>query len=86
MATRALSLRVKRPGCETDHSPPSSDEVKNEWSYTSTPQYASMASCLVKHRDDFIIVLDVKLLYQKLSKVVGLEVNAEKVECVVVIS
>ena len=28
---------VKRPGCEDDHSPPSGDEVKNEWSYTSTP-------------------------------------------------
>jgi hypothetical protein len=26
--TRALSLGVKRPGCEADHSPPSSAEVK----------------------------------------------------------
>jgi hypothetical protein len=32
----ALSLRVKRQGRETDHSPPSSTEVKNVWSYTST--------------------------------------------------
>jgi len=32
----ALSLRVKRPGREVDHSPPSSDKVKNAWSYTST--------------------------------------------------
>jgi hypothetical protein len=31
-----LSLRVKRPVREADHSPPSSVEVKNEWSYTST--------------------------------------------------
>jgi hypothetical protein len=31
------------------NSPPkSNDEVKNAWSYTSTPQYAFMASCLVK--------------------------------------
>jgi hypothetical protein len=30
MGTRALSLGVKRPGRETDHSPPSSAEVK-EW-------------------------------------------------------
>jgi hypothetical protein len=30
-------LGVKRPGRETDHSPPSSAEVKNAWSYTSTP-------------------------------------------------
>jgi len=28
---------VKRRGRENCHSPPSSDEVKNEWSYTSTP-------------------------------------------------
>jgi hypothetical protein len=28
--------RAKWPACEADYSPPSSDEVKNEWSYTST--------------------------------------------------
>jgi hypothetical protein len=28
----ALSLGVKRPGCEADRSPPSSAEVKNAWS------------------------------------------------------
>jgi hypothetical protein len=33
----ALSLGLKRPGREADHSPPSSAEVKNAWSYTSTP-------------------------------------------------
>jgi hypothetical protein len=32
----ALSLRVKRPGFEADHSLSSSVEVKNAWSYTST--------------------------------------------------
>jgi hypothetical protein len=32
-----LSLGVKRPGREADHSPPSSAEVKNAWSYTFTP-------------------------------------------------
>jgi hypothetical protein len=37
IGTGALSLRVKRPGREADHSPPSSAEVKNAWSYTSTP-------------------------------------------------
>jgi hypothetical protein len=31
-----VSLGVKRPGCEADHSPPSSDEVKKAWRYTST--------------------------------------------------
>jgi hypothetical protein len=39
----ALSLGTKRPGCEADHSPPSSAEVKNAWSYTSIPQYTFMA-------------------------------------------
>jgi hypothetical protein len=33
----ALSLEVKRPGREADHSLPSSAEVKNAWSYTSIP-------------------------------------------------
>jgi hypothetical protein len=49
----ALSLGVKRPGRETDHSPPSTAEVKNAWSYTSAPQYVFMAWCLVKHRGNF---------------------------------
>jgi hypothetical protein len=48
-----LSLGVKRPGPEADHSPPSSAEVKNAWSYTSTPQYVFMTWYLVKHRDNF---------------------------------
>jgi hypothetical protein len=33
----ALSLGVKQPGSEADHSPPSSAKVKNVWSYTPTP-------------------------------------------------
>jgi hypothetical protein len=37
MDTRGLSLGVKRPGREADHSPTSSAEVKNAWSCTSTP-------------------------------------------------
>jgi len=32
-----LSLGVKRPGREADHSPPSSDKIKTAWSYTFTP-------------------------------------------------
>jgi len=35
--TRALSLRLKRPEREADHSPPPRAEVKNAWSYTSIP-------------------------------------------------
>jgi hypothetical protein len=33
----ALSLGVKRPGREADHSPPPTTELKNAWSNTSTP-------------------------------------------------
>jgi hypothetical protein len=33
----ALSLGVKRPGREGDHSTPSSAEVKDAWSCTSAP-------------------------------------------------
>jgi hypothetical protein len=29
--------RVKHPGCEAVHSPPTSFEVKKTWIYTSTP-------------------------------------------------
>jgi hypothetical protein len=39
----ALSLGLKRQGREADHSPPSSAEVKNAWSYISTLQYVFMA-------------------------------------------
>jgi hypothetical protein len=35
--TGALSLGIKRPGREAHNSSPSSTEVKNAWSYTSTP-------------------------------------------------
>jgi hypothetical protein len=47
MSTRG-SLGVKRPGREADHSPPSSAEVDNACSCTSTPLYAFMAWCSVK--------------------------------------
>jgi hypothetical protein len=44
---RALSLGVKRPEREADHSPPPSADVKNAC-YTSTPQHAFMAWYSVK--------------------------------------
>ena len=37
-------LGVKRPVFQVDRPPLSSAEVKNEWSYTSTPPYIFMAS------------------------------------------
>jgi hypothetical protein len=36
-----LSLGLKRPGSEADNSPPSSAEIKNAWSCTSTPRTSS---------------------------------------------
>jgi hypothetical protein len=46
---------VKRPGREAGHSPHLVPRSKNEWSYTSIPQYAFLAWCSVKkkHRDKF---------------------------------
>jgi hypothetical protein len=46
----AFNTGLKRSGREADHSPPSNGEVKNEWSYASTPP---VAGCLVKHRHNF---------------------------------
>jgi hypothetical protein len=39
----ALSLGIKRPGREADHSPPSSAEVKNVWTVLALHQNAFMA-------------------------------------------
>jgi hypothetical protein len=47
---QGLFLWVKRPERVDDHSPPSSDEVKNAWSYTFTPQFAFMAWCSVREQ------------------------------------
>jgi hypothetical protein len=58
------------PGSETDHSPPSSAEVKNTWSYTYIPQYACMAWCLIKHRDKHIIIIYTLLRRSQDSSVV----------------
>jgi hypothetical protein len=49
----AFFLEVKGPEREADHSPPSSVEVKNMWSYTASLPYAFRAWCLVKHGDNF---------------------------------
>lgn len=42
-----LSQGVKLWGYEANHSPPSSDEVKNIWTYTPNPSCTFMARCLV---------------------------------------
>ena len=41
--TGVLFPAVKMPGFESEHSPLSSPEVKNEWSYTFHPPCAIMA-------------------------------------------
>jgi hypothetical protein len=51
--TGVLSLGIKWPGREADHSLPSNAELKNVWSYTSTPQHLFVAWCFVKYRDSF---------------------------------
>jgi hypothetical protein len=43
---RGISLGVKRPDREADHSPPSSAEVTNAWIYTSTPKNDFVAWCV----------------------------------------
>jgi hypothetical protein len=39
--TWSLSPQAKRPELQANHSPPSSDEAMNMWSYTSIPQIFS---------------------------------------------
>jgi hypothetical protein len=46
---KTLSQGVKWPGSETNHSPSSSAEVKNAWSYTPLPNTSSRHGYLVKH-------------------------------------
>jgi hypothetical protein len=52
-----LSLGVKRPGREADHSPPSCTEFKECLELTSTPQYAFMALCSVKAQGQLYLYL-----------------------------
>jgi hypothetical protein len=41
---------IKRPEHEANHSPPFSAEVKNGWSFTSTPPYVFTAWCSLTHK------------------------------------
>jgi hypothetical protein len=54
--------------CEVYHSPPSSAEVKNTWSYTYASSSIFMVWCLIKHRGNFtyfilLIVTVVSFIY-----------------------
>jgi hypothetical protein len=50
----ALSPGIMRPGRKSYRSLPFRAEVKNAWSYTSTPSNFFMAWCLVKHGDKIL--------------------------------
>jgi hypothetical protein len=54
LVPEALSLGVKRPGREADHSPPSSAEVR-EWVelYLHSPNTPPWRRAQLKHRDNF---------------------------------
>jgi hypothetical protein len=56
--TRGLSLEIKWPEHEADHSPSPNTKVKNAWSYTSTP-----LTCLLDtQRDGFTIYFMVNIM------------------------
>jgi hypothetical protein len=46
-----FSIRVKLPGCGTDHSHPLSACIKKAWSYASTPLYLFVALYLINTRE-----------------------------------
>jgi hypothetical protein len=48
-----ISPRATRQGRGSVNSLLCSAQVKNRWSYTSSPPYVSIVWCLVKHRDNF---------------------------------
>jgi hypothetical protein len=67
MRSGALFLGVKRQGRQADHSPPSSAEVENVWSCTSTPPYVFRAWCLIKHSDNLTFTLTFHQIHKLLS-------------------
>jgi hypothetical protein len=75
-----LSLRVKRPGRETDHSPPSSAEVKHAWIYTSTPpiRLHGTGRTLPFTLWDYHILWNVGLAHQSLETFTYLPVVSEQ--------
>jgi hypothetical protein len=48
-------LKVKWPWHDADSSSPPNTEIKNACSYTSTPPYACMGWCLVKHQEQLYL-------------------------------
>jgi hypothetical protein len=53
--SETLSLGIKQPECEADHSPPSSAKVKEGVElYLNSPNMLLWCSAQLKHRDKFI--------------------------------
>jgi hypothetical protein len=50
---RPFPWGAKRPGLETDHSPSSGAEVKNDWPILSLPHISLWHDFLIKHRQNF---------------------------------
>jgi hypothetical protein len=73
MGTGDPSRGIKRPGHETDHSPPSSAEDMNSWSYIFTPPYVFIAWCLAEHRDNFALSSILLYLAQVLQVISSLQ-------------
>jgi hypothetical protein len=69
----ALSLRVKWPGHEADHSPPSSAKVKEcVQLYIHSPNTLPWRGAQLKHRDNFTFTFYLSSTYNmKHSKVIG---------------
>jgi len=53
--TGELSPGIKRPGHEAGHSLPTSTEVKNGWSYTTTTPIRPHGVVLNYHRNNFTL-------------------------------
>jgi len=49
---------------------------KNVWSYTSIPQYALMAWCLVKHRENFTLLI---IEYSSVSLLLNVTYGCESI-------
>jgi hypothetical protein len=65
-----LSTEVRCLGRNANHRSPSSAEVKDMWSYTSTPPYVFMAWFLVKRRKSFarkVSVFQTSLVLRRLQ-------------------
>jgi hypothetical protein len=62
------SPRANRQWSESNHSPPSMDESKNPWSYTSSPPYVCIAWCLIRHRGSLTCTVHQLLYFPNMSR------------------